>query len=186
MNLQFCDTLINYDLPWNPQRIEQRIGRIHRYGQRRGVTVMSFLARENEAQRLTFEILSQKLDLFGKVLDNSDAILHVPTTDSPQSLISGIGVDFEAQLRRIYDQARSVDDVTHELQGLRDKVEAKREEFDAEQSRAAELVEERLDDTLRAVFRKYEHELPGELAGLDADIEGDGVCSLSAPSESPF
>jgi len=171
LNLQFCDTLINYDLPWNPQRIEQRIGRIHRYGQRRGVTVMSFLARENEAQRLTFEILSQKLDLFGKVLDNSDAILHVPATDSPQSLISGIGVDFEAQLRRIYDQARSVDDVTHELQGLRDKVEAKREEFNAEQSRAAELVEERLDDTLRAVFRKYEHELPGELAGLDADVE---------------
>jgi hypothetical protein len=171
LNLQFCDTLINYDLPWNPQRIEQRIGRIHRYGQRRGVTVMSFLARENEAQRLTFEILSQKLDLFGKVLDSSDAILHVPANNFPQSLIAGIGFDFEAQLRRIYDQARSVDDVTHELQGLRAEIEAKREEFDAEQSRAAELVEERLDDTLRAVFRKYEHELPGELAGLDADLE---------------
>src|SRR5213594_1051003 len=68
-------------------------------------------------------------------------------------------------------RARSVDDVTHELQGLRAEIEAKREEFDAEQSRAAELVEERLDDTLRAVFRKYEHELPGELAGLDADLE---------------
>lgn len=171
LNLQFCDTLINYDLPWNPQRIEQRIGRIHRYGQRRGVTVMSFLARENEAQRLTFEILSQKLDLFGKVLDSSDAVLHVPANNFPQSLIAGIGFDFEAQLRRIYDQARSVDDVTHELQGLRAEIGAKREEFDAEQSRAAELVEERLDDTLRAVFRKYEHELPGQLAGLDADLE---------------
>jgi hypothetical protein len=180
LNLQFCDSLINYDLPWNPQRIEQRIGRIHRYGQRRGVTVMSFLARENETQRLTFEILSQKLDLFGKVLDNSDAILHVPSTSSPQSLIFGIGVDFEAQLRRIYDQARSVDDVTHELQILRAKVEAKRDEFNAEQSRAAELVEERLDDTLRAVFRKYEHELPGELAGLDADIERMVTGYLSA------
>ena len=186
LNLQFCDSLINYDLPWNPQRIEQRIGRIHRYGQRRGVTVMSFLARENETQRLMFEILSQKLDLFGKVLDNSDAILHEPATSSPQSLISGIGVDFEAQLRRIYDQARSVDDVTHELQGLRDKVEAKREEFNAEQSRAAELVEERLDDTLRAVFRKYEHELPGELAGLDADIErmvAGFLTAIGAPFE---
>ncbi len=171
LNLQFCDTLINYDLPWNPQRIEQRIGRIHRYGQRRGVTVMTFLARENEAQRLTFDILSQKLDLFGKVLDSSDAILHEPAHDFPQSLISGLGVDFEAQLRRIYDQARSLDDVTHELRGLRAQMEAKREEFDAEQSRAAELVEERLDDTLRAVFRKYEHELPAELAGLDADLE---------------
>jgi adenine-specific DNA-methyltransferase len=171
LNLQFCDTLINYDLPWNPQRIEQRIGRIHRYGQRRGVTVMSFLARENETQRLMFDILSQKLDLFGKVLDSSDTILHVPSNHSPQPLISGIGAGYESQLRRIFDQARSVDDVIHELQGLRMDIETKREEFDAEQSRAAELVEERLDDTLRAVFRKYEHELPAELAGLDADIE---------------
>src|SRR5439155_3279474 len=97
LNLQFCETLINYDLPWNPQRIEQRIGRIHRYGQRRGVTVMNFLARENEAQRLTFEILSQKLDLVGKVLDSSDAILHEPTHDFPQSLISGLGVGVEPQ-----------------------------------------------------------------------------------------
>lgn len=180
LNLQFCDTLINYDLPWNPQRIEQRIGRIHRYGQRRGVTIMSFLARENEAQRLTFEILSQKLDLFGKVLDMSNEILHVPSTGFPQSLVSGIGVDFEKQLWRIYDQARSIDDVTHELEGLRAEIEGKREEFDAEQSRAAELVEERLDDTLRAVFRKYEHELPGELAGLDADLERMVVGFLKA------
>ena len=58
LNLQFCDTVINYDLPWNPQRIEQRIGRVHRYGQKRGVTVISFLAAGNVAQRLTLEILA--------------------------------------------------------------------------------------------------------------------------------
>ena len=68
LNLQFCETVINYDLPWNPQRIEQRIGRCHRYSQKRDVTVVNFIARDNEAHRLTFEILSQKLDLFGKVL----------------------------------------------------------------------------------------------------------------------
>ena len=67
LNLQFCDTVVNYDLPWNPQRIEQRIGRCHRYGQKRDVTVINFLAKDNEAQRLTFDILSTKLDLFGKV-----------------------------------------------------------------------------------------------------------------------
>ncbi len=72
LNLQFCETVINYDLPWNPQRIEQRIGRCHRYSQQRDVTVVNFIARDNEAQQLTFEILSQKLDLFGKVLDASD------------------------------------------------------------------------------------------------------------------
>ena len=63
LNLQFCDTIINYDLPWNPQRIEQRIGRCHRYSQEHDVTVINFLAADNEAQRLTFEILSRKLDL---------------------------------------------------------------------------------------------------------------------------
>ena len=72
LNLQFCETVINYDLPWNPQRIEQRIGRCHRYSQQRDVTVVNFIAKDNEAHSLTFEILSQKLDLFGKVLDASD------------------------------------------------------------------------------------------------------------------
>lgn len=67
---------MNYDLPWNPQRIEQRIGRCHRYGQRHPVTVINFLARGNEAQQLTFDILSQKLELFGTVLDASDQVLH--------------------------------------------------------------------------------------------------------------
>src|SRR6202007_1223510 len=64
INLQFCSLVINYDLPWNPQRIEQRIGRCHRYSQKHDVTVVNFIARDNEAHRLTFEILSQKLDLF--------------------------------------------------------------------------------------------------------------------------
>ena len=88
LNLQFCETVINYDLPWNPQRIEQRIGRCHRYGQERDVTVINFTASDNEAQRLTFEILSQKLDLFGKVLDASDTVLHEPRTDNPEIFVS--------------------------------------------------------------------------------------------------
>jgi hypothetical protein len=58
LNLQFCETVINYDLPWNPQRIEQRIGRCHRYSQQRDVTVVNFIAKDNEAHSLTFEILS--------------------------------------------------------------------------------------------------------------------------------
>src|SRR5439155_11855386 len=57
LNLQFCETIINYDLPWNPQRIEQLIVRCHRYSQQRDVTVVNFIARNNEAHRLTFEIL---------------------------------------------------------------------------------------------------------------------------------
>ena len=62
LNLQFCETVINYDLPWNPQRIEQRIGRCHRYSQQRDVTVVNFIARDNEAHRLTF-VSPEVLDL---------------------------------------------------------------------------------------------------------------------------
>jgi len=69
LNLQFRDTVINYDLPWNPRRVEQRIGHCHQYSQQRDVTVVNFIASDNEAHRLTFETLSQKLDLFGMVLD---------------------------------------------------------------------------------------------------------------------
>ena len=51
INLQFCSLVVNYDLPWNPQRIEQRIGRCHRYGQKHDVVVVNFLNRKNEADQ---------------------------------------------------------------------------------------------------------------------------------------
>jgi hypothetical protein len=171
LNLQFCETLINYDLPWNPQRIEQRIGRVHRYGQRRGVTILSFLDRGNEVQRLTFDILSQKLDLFGKVLDATDKVLHAASSDFPEPLVSGLGIDFERQLRRIYEQARSIDQITEQLRSLRESMDAKRTAFDTEQARTAALIENRLDGSVRQVFRRYLDELPASLEQLDRDLD---------------
>ena len=58
--LQFCNMLIIYDLPWNPQRIEQRIGRVHRYGQKHDVVVINFINKKNEADRRVHELLSSK------------------------------------------------------------------------------------------------------------------------------
>ena len=171
LNLQFCDTVINYDLPWNPQRIEQRIGRVHRYGQKNGVTVISFLAEGNLAQELTFEILSQKLDLFGKVLDASDAVLYDPSHPAPESLVASVGVDFEKELRSIYSSARSIDDVTADLEHLRATMDDRRRAFDDEQARASNLVESKLDDAVRGVFAKYRDVLPAELEGLDRDVD---------------
>ena len=49
INLQFCSMVVNYDLPWNPQRIEQRIGRCHRYGQKYDVVVVNFLIEAGAA-----------------------------------------------------------------------------------------------------------------------------------------
>ena len=75
LNLQFCNLVVNYDLPWNPQRVEQRIGRCHRYGQQRDVLVLNFLNRQNAADARLYELLSQKLALFDGVFGSSDEIL---------------------------------------------------------------------------------------------------------------
>jgi hypothetical protein len=171
LNLQFCDTVVNYDLPWNPQRIEQRIGRCHRYGQQRGVTVINFLAKDNVTQALTFEILSQKLELFGTVLDASDQVLHRAATDSRgEVLVSVLGGEFESELRRIYDRARTLDEVAAELRALRDKVAEERKRFEEAHARTHDLIEKRLEEGIQRVFRQHKERVPGALAELDRDL----------------
>jgi adenine-specific DNA-methyltransferase len=170
LNLQFCETVINYDLPWNPQRIEQRIGRCHRYSQQRDVTVVNFIARDNEAHRLTFEILSQKLDLFGRVLDASDHVLHEPRTDTPELLVSALSVEFESDLRGIYSRSRTLDEVRREIAALRDKISERREAFEKEYERTSQIIESRFDENVRRVFKRLREDLPRSLADLDRDI----------------
>ena len=94
INLQFCSLVINYDLPWNPQRIEQRIGRCHRYGQQYDVVVLNFVDEENEADRRVFELLKDKFQLFDGVFGASDEVLGA----------IGSGVDFERRIAEIYSQ----------------------------------------------------------------------------------
>jgi adenine-specific DNA-methyltransferase len=170
LNLQFCETVINYDLPWNPQRIEQRIGRCHRYSQQRDVTVVNFLARDNEAHRLTFEILSQKLDLFGRVLDASDTVLHEPRTGTPEIVVSALSVEFESDLRNIYSRSRTLDEVTREIAALRDKIAERRNAYEREYDRTSQIIESRFDETVRKVFKGLRDELPHGLAVLDRDL----------------
>ena len=96
INLQFCNMLINYDLPWNPQRIEQRIGRVHRYGQKFDVVVINFLNKKNAADVRVYELLSTKFNLFEGVFGASDEVLG--------SIESG--VDFEKRILQIYQTCR--------------------------------------------------------------------------------
>ena len=170
LNLQFCDTIVNYDLPWNPQRIEQRIGRCHRYGQEHDVTVINFLATDNEAQRLMFEILSRKLDLFGKVLDASDVVLHEPATDAPEKIAGTLGSDFEGRLRRIYERARTVDEIEAELRRLREEMGDERQRFEQTWARTASLIDSRLDERVKK-FLRLQADLPAGLARLDHEID---------------
>ena len=170
LNLQFCDTVVNYDLPWNPQRIEQRIGRCHRYGQKNGVIVINFIARDNDAQRLTFDILSQKLELFGTVLSATDEVLHRAEGPGDGVLVSALGAEFESELRRIYDRARSVEEVNAQLRELRERVEEARKRFEETHARTASIIEDRFDDQVRQAFRLRKQSLPNALAELDRDL----------------
>jgi adenine-specific DNA-methyltransferase len=187
LNLQFCDTVVNYDLPWNPQRIEQRIGRCHRYKQKHDpVTVINFLAKDNVAQRLTFQILSEKLELFGTVLDASDQVLHRSEAAGQELLVSALGADLETELRRIYDRARTLDEVTAELRALREKVEENRRRFEQTHQRTAGLIESQFDDGVKQAFRARKTELPEALAVFDADLARVVTayrCAAGIPSE---
>ncbi len=101
INLQFCSLVVNYDLPWNPQRIEQRIGRCHRYGQKHDVVVVNFLNRNNEADQRVFQLLSEKFQLFEGVFGASDEVLGAIES----------GVDFEKRINDIYQRCRKPEEI---------------------------------------------------------------------------
>lgn len=73
-NLQFCRTVVNYDLPWNPMRIEQRIGRVHRLGQTRDTLIWNFTARDT-VEDYVLAILHQKIQMFELVIGEMDMVL---------------------------------------------------------------------------------------------------------------
>lgn len=108
INLQFCSLVINYDLPWNPQRIEQRIGRCHRYGQKHDVVVVNFVDRSNEADARVYELLAEKFQLFEGVFGASDEVLGS----------IGSGVDFERRIADIYQNCRDPEEIKRSFEQL--------------------------------------------------------------------
>jgi len=108
INLQFCSLVINYDLPWNPQRIEQRIGRCHRYGQKHDVVVVNFVDRSNEADARVYQLLDQKFQLFEGVFGASDEVLGA----------IGSGVDFERRIADIYQNCRNPNEIKASFEQL--------------------------------------------------------------------
>ena len=113
INLQFCSMVVNYDLPWNPQRIEQRIGRCHRYGQKHDVVVINFINRKNAADQRVYELLDQKFKLFSGVFGASDEVLGVIES----------GVDFEKRIAAIYQNCRTTDEIEAEFVRLQQEME---------------------------------------------------------------
>jgi hypothetical protein len=129
------------------------------------------MAADNEAQKLTLEILSNKLDLFGRVLDASDVVLHEPSTDAPETLAGALGADFETRLRRIYERARTLDEITSELRRLREEIGEQRRTYEESWTRTAGLIETRFDSRVKQVFRRLQIDLPRGLARLDGEMD---------------
>lgn len=113
INLQFCSMVVNYDLPWNPQRIEQRIGRCHRYGQKHDVVVINFINRKNAADQRVYELLDQKFKLFSGVFGASDDVLGAIES----------GVDFEKRIAAIYQNCRTTAEIEAEFSHLQQEME---------------------------------------------------------------
>jgi superfamily II DNA/RNA helicase len=140
LNLQFCNLLVNYDLPWNPQRLEQRIGRCHRYGQQRDVLVINFLNRQNAADARLYELLEKKLNLFDGVFGASDEILGALES----------GVDFERRVLDIYQSCRHPDEIARAFEKLRGDLE---QNIDSRMTQARSMLLERFDGDVRRRLR---------------------------------
>jgi ERCC4-related helicase len=113
INLQFCSMVVNYDLPWNPQRIEQRIGRCHRYGQRYDVVVVNFLNKNNAADQRVHQLLAEKFKLFSGVFGASDEVLGAIES----------GVEFEKRIVSIYQHCRTTEEIETAFERLREEMD---------------------------------------------------------------
>lgn len=136
INLQFCSLVVNYDLPWNPQRVEQRIGRCHRYGQKHDVVVVNFLNRKNEADQRVFELLSEKFKLFEGVFGASDEVLGAIES----------GVDFEKRIADIYQRCRKSEDIRAAFDELRRQLG---DEINESMTRTRQKLLDNFDDEVR-------------------------------------
>ncbi len=147
LNLQFCSLLINYDMPWNPQRIEQRIGRIHRYGQENDVVIVNFLNQKNEADLRVYELLAEKFKLFSGVFGASDEVLGAIES----------GVDFEKRIAGIYQACRMPEEIKSAFDKLQDELD--------------EQINQNLKETSRKLLENFDVDVIESLRELKNKTE---------------
>ncbi|MDP1527129.1 MAG: SNF2-related protein [Rhodocyclaceae bacterium] len=181
INLQFCSLVVNYDLPWNPQRIEQRIGRCHRYGQKHDVVVVNFLNRKNAADQRVFELLSEKFQLFEGVFGASDEVLGAIES----------GVDFEKRIAAIYQNCRKPEEIATAFNQLQLELSL---EINESMTRTRQQLLENFDDEVReklkvrdeasrAYLNRYERllmQLTRHELDACAEFQGDASFRLTA------
>ena len=140
INLQFCSMIINYDMPWNPQRIEQRIGRCHRYGQKYDVVVINFLNKANAADVRVYELLRDKFQLFNGVFGASDEVLG--------SIENGL--DFEKRIAKIYQECRTVEEINEAFDILKNEL---KDDIEEEYKKTRQQLLENFDEEVHEKLR---------------------------------
>jgi SNF2 family DNA or RNA helicase len=122
-NLQFANVLVNYDLPWNPMKIEQRIGRVHRIGQTRDVHVYSFCAKGSAEDRI-LDVLDRRIHLFELVIGEVDMILGRSMQEQ----------EFEDRVFEILTRAQNEAEVSSGFDALADELMRARSDYDKVQA----------------------------------------------------
>ncbi|MBU2601882.1 MAG: DEAD/DEAH box helicase [Actinobacteria bacterium] len=143
INLQFCSMVVNYDLPWNPQRVEQRIGRAHRFGQKYDVVVVNFSNKGNVAEARILELLATKFHLFESVFGASDEVLGAIED----------GFDFEKIINSILSTSRSDAEIDRAFKALEEQYAT---EISAEMAAAKAKVFDNLDPNVQDRLKAYD------------------------------
>ena len=135
--------IVNYDLPWNPQRVEQRIGRCHRFGQKYDVVVVNFSNKGNVAEARILELLANKFHLFESVFGASDEVLGAIED----------GFDFEKIISRILSDSRSDAEIDSAFKELEERYAS---EISSEMAAAKTKVFDNLDPNVQDRLKEYD------------------------------
>lgn len=147
LNLQFCSLVINYDLPWNPQKVEQRIGRCHRFGQSFDVVVINFINSDNKVEQRIYDLLNNKFNLFDEVFGASDEIL---------GSIDDV-TDIETSIMNIYKTCRTTEEIDTAFDFLQDKYK--------------DDINKNLNSTKKELLENFEEDIQKYFSEMMADTE---------------
>ncbi len=176
VNLQFASLVVNYDLPWNPQRVEQRIGRCHRYGQKHDVVVLNFVNRMNAADQRVHDLLGQKFRLFDGVFGASDEILGAIES----------GVDVERRIAQVYQECRTPEEITAAFDHLQVELD---EEIKARMAQTRQALLENFDEEVGARLKVHRDKTLESLNQRErwlleltrSELDGDAVFDADKP-----
>jgi len=189
LNLQFAHIMVNYDLPWNPIRIDQRIGRLHRYGQEHTVEIRNLFfadTRESDILNLLIEKTNQiesdlgmRSDVLGRVLKDVDLDETIMSAIAEGEPTERVVADIEATIEEKRDAIQTVENefVIRDRFGLSGEDD---EILDViERSQHGEVFEDDIETLVRVFFDEFGGSIKGVRPG-PARMEGD-VFQLDVP-----